>query len=76
MYTFSKLFAKFKKGNINTSSWNAQFFDIKINDIKPRLRYPAKHHLELKDKEFPRQGKAKGAHHHQTSIIRISGFFC
>ena len=42
---------------------------MKSKDLQPRLFYPAKLSFELNgrgDKVLPRQGKAKGVHHHQA----------
>ena len=67
-----RLSADFSKESLQARrDWEEVFKMKKSKDLQPRLFYPAKLSFELNgrgDKVLPRQGKAKGVHHHQTII--------
>ena len=43
---------------------------MKSKDLQPRLFYSTKLSFRMeRDKVLPRQGKAKGVHHHHLAII-------
>ena len=52
--------------------WQEVFEVMKSKDLQPRLLYPARlsFRMEGQNTRLPRQGKAKGVHHHQAIITQ------
>ena len=74
MGTPIKLSADLSKETLQARRGRQEIFKVMKNkDLQPRLFYPAKLSFRVKgqiDKQSLRQVKAKGVHHHQTSIAR------